>query len=235
MKQSLSFFAALLFCIPIFAQDSVKVAVKKIEMRKYPIAKVGEASRAMSLGEGNGLVMVLPNTDAKMVSKIWTKQLKELKAKVNTNKQDEIFGDNAAIAGIGSGVDVYTKITQMGGDAEVVAFFSTEDGFVQSEKMVNEFRNAKDLLLNLDKNVSIAKVTEELEMEQKSLKRVEKDQRELEGELASYRSSVEKKKKEITELEQKAVDNQKMQVTRKEEIAKQIKRVTAVMDELKKY
>jgi hypothetical protein len=228
-------FAAVLCCAQTFAQDTTKLATKKAIARKYPAAIVGESSRTMSLGEGNALTMTLTNTEAKMVAKIWTRQLKDTKAKVNTNKQDEIFADNASISGFDGTADVYTKITQVGKDCEVVAFFSTEEGFVQSQKMMREYQLAGSLLTELDRQVSIAKVNEELEMEQKTFKKFEKEQKNLEQDLEEYKSLVEKKKKEIIELEQKQVDNQKAQVIKKEEIATQSRKVAQVTEELKKY
>jgi len=232
MKKVTSIFA-FIFCVSVLFAQTPQV-VKSGDL----VLVVGQEMRTMSAGNENALTVVLPKTNKKVVEKAWEKYIKKnFKAKAKRDKKSgEMFADNATIKGVSDNtVDVYAKVTEMGGDTELSVWYNLGGAYLSSANHPQRYPAAEKMVLDFSASVSKALVEEELKMEkgkvkglQKELKGFEKDQKKAEDEIAK----AEKKIKEMREKIEKAKENQEM---KKKEIGAQEAVIKSVEKRLKEF
>lgn len=225
MKKLILNLLLMVFFLPVLAQEDTKI----------PRAKIEESIETMSQGDENAMVMILKDTKAKSAQKEWIKILKALKTKPKVEKSGEVFAEAVNLSGAKSPVNIYTIVKQQGNDAHVMVFTDMGDAFLKSETNPDEFGAMKALMRDLDLEMARQKVEDELKAQVKAQNKLEKELKNLKGDLEKMKEAVAKKQAEIVQLEKDQVQNNKDQALKEKEIDAQKAVVEEVKKELKKY
>lgn len=196
-------------------------------------AQVTEGEKLMSQGNHNALTIDMPKVTVKYAEGIWKDFMKPNKGKLSKNKKnDEWLSDNATIVSIGGAntVDVYTKFTQLGENTQISMWVDLGGGYVSSKDYKEKYVEAEKLLLNYALQVLKSQTNDQLEAEQKGLKRMEKDLRGLEKDNEGLHKDIESWKAKIAKAEQDIQTNSKAQEVAKLKIGEQRK----LLDEITK-
>jgi hypothetical protein len=196
---------------------------------------ISESERSMSQGTKNSLTVNLPKTNAKFAEKIWKDFAKQYKGDYKRDKKnDEYFLDNAMIAGIGGGntVDMYMKFSESNDNTTATLWIDLGGAYVNSKDFTDKYSEAEKLMFNYAITVSRELTKEQLEEQQKSLKKMEGDQKSLEKKHSNLLSDIEDYKKRILKAEADIQTNLKQQEETKAKIETQKKTVEEVQKKL---
>lgn len=193
MKQAKLFFLLLLF--PFFLQ-----------------AQISEESRSMVKGMNNALVLELPDSDERLVKKWWSTYMKDYDAKPKRVKGgDEMLSAGADIVAIGGsgGVDVYSRLDQIGAMTVNTVWFDLGEGksYLSSNGDSDKYLEAEKFLMRFALFVTKEKIKIELIEEEKEMKQLTNDLTKLEREKTSYEREIEQAKERIKRAEANIVTN----------------------------
>ena len=117
-------------------------------------AQISEESRSMVKGMNNALVLELPDTEERLVKKWWSSYMKDYDSKPKRVKGgDELLSAGADVIAIGGsgGVDVYSRLEQIGATTINTVWFDLGEGsgylssnvdsgkYVEAEKFLMRF------------------------------------------------------------------------------------------------
>ena len=189
---------------------------------------VKEGVMDMSEGAQSGFSVLLPNTNKKTVQKLWKELLKDYGSKPKKVKKTESVAAGARISSIsGAGeIDVYSQIDEQGDDVAMVVWFDMGDGkWLNSRDYPNSYEDAERLIEKFGINVKKEGVIQELESEEKYLKKTEnelekliKKKEKLEKDIENYKKKIEKAEEDIKnnisaqEETKGTIEEQKMKV-----------------------
>lgn len=207
MKQVRLFFILLIF--PFFLQ-----------------AQITEESRNMVKGMNNALILELPDTEERLVKKWWASYMKDYDSRPKRVKGgDELLSVGADIIAIGGsgGVDVYSRLDQIGTMTVNVVWFDLGEGtgYLSSSGDSGKYVEAEKFLMRFALYVTKEKIKLELIAEEKEMKQLTNDLAKLEREKTSYEREIEQAKERIKRAEANIVTNLENQDKAKGDIENQ--------------
>ncbi|MEN0005553.1 MAG: hypothetical protein AAF798_15495 [Bacteroidota bacterium] len=200
------------------------------------IAQVDQENRKMSQGVHPALTMMLPAVDAKDVDDVWKDYVKDFydtKTK-RIRKTDEYFSDDAEITAIGGSntVDLYATFDEVGEDTEMCLWVDLGGAFLASAEHPNRYAEAEKMMLRFGIEVAKFQTNEELEAEEKKLKKIQSELSKLERANKRYHKNIEEAKERIKKAEENIVENEQSQEATKKLIEEQLKAVELVKKKL---
>ncbi len=164
-------------------------------------SQIMESAKVMSQGDKNALTVKLPDTEVKVVEKEWESFIKGYKAKLRKiKKSSEIFADNAKIEDISTNaVDVYALVSQRGDDTELSVWFDMGGAYLNSENHPDQYTKAQGMLNTFLGRVSKTYVANLLNEEQKKLKGLEGNLKDIEKSAANSVRDIAKYEEKIAE------------------------------------
>ncbi len=237
------FFFLLIFSFAIVAnlqaQRGSQLTAKGGEEVAYvPSAnfEISADRKSMSEGLQNALTLQLTGADEKMVSKLWAQFAKDemgTRPKYDRKAKQYVMSE-ASISG--RTTEAYTVINERGNNSELVLWVRMEgDNFLNSYDHTADFDEAKGMLEEFAMLVERAKVENEIELEEKVLKQLERDLSKLENEKQRAERDIEKAKELIRESEAAIEQNLVDQETKNKEIETQLQAIDKVRKKLKKF
>lgn len=199
------------------------------------VSLVAESEKGMSQGSKNSLSVTLNKANAKFAEKIWKDFVKQYKGDYKRDKKnDEYFLDNAMVAGVGGAntVDMYMKFTESNDNTVATLWIDLGGAYVNSKEFKEKYDEAEKMMLNYALSVTREQTKEQLEDQQKALKKLESDQKSLEKKNTNLHSDIEDYKKKIAKAEEDIKTNVKQQEETKAKIEAQKKLVEDVQKKL---
>jgi hypothetical protein len=210
MKKNLKvslFTAALLFT---FAAANAQAQFTTNEVRQF-----------MSKGEQNGIEIILNGTkpeDAKDAIEKWGKKMK---AKiVRDKKSPEIFIDNAQMPTVSANVvDMYAIVTPVDNGSKVTIYTDLGGAFVSSAAYGTQYAGLDASLKKFAKDQAIEVVEEQQKAEEKILKTLTGNLKDLTKDKEDYLKDIEKAKALIQQREQDIIKNDADQAAKQQQIS----------------
>lgn len=188
---------------------SAEAEVRKAKLMALMKEKitVTEEDGSISTGLQNGYVVVINGGETGKVEKHWKKYLKSaFKGKTDLAKGGEILAENVEIPTVGSSVNIYARVKELSGGAAIHTYFDTGDGYLNSTDNAEGHKLIEKLMYDFGVQERKFAIEQEINREEKSLKKMKKDLRNLEGDNEKYHKTIEKAKNDIVENEQKQVE-----------------------------
>lgn len=210
MKKNLKvslFTAALLFT---FGAANAQTQFTTNEVRQF-----------MSKGEQNGIEIILNGTkpeDAKDAIEKWGKKMK---AKiVRDKKSPEIFIDNAQMPTVSANVvDMYAIVTPVDNGSKVTIYTDLGGAFVSSAAYGTQYAGLDASLKKFAKDQAIEVVEEQQKAEEKILKTLTGNLKDLTKDKEDYLKDIEKAKALIQQREQDIIKNDADQAAKQQQIS----------------
>jgi len=181
-------------------------------------AQVTESQKFMSKGTYNSLTIQLPEGSEKNAPKEWVKFIKKYGKAKKDRKTQEYFVDNAKILGMSdNSVDIYAKFE---GNAMTV-WFDLGGIYLSSSEHLDGHAMGEQVLMDFGLELKILLVEEEVESEEKSLKKMEGDLERFSKEKITLEESIEDWKAKIAQAEADIEQSITDQETKKSEIEDQ--------------
>ncbi|HRH56108.1 MAG TPA: hypothetical protein PLS10_00565 [Chitinophagales bacterium] len=182
-----------------------------------------EVRQFMSKGEQNGIEIALNGTkpeDAKDALEKWGKKMK---AKVVRDKKNpEIFIDNAQMANVSANVvDIYAVVTPIDNGSKVTIFTDLGGAFISSAAYGTQYAGLEAALKKFAKDQAIEVVEEQQKAEEKILKTLTGDLKDLTKDKAEYLKDIEKAKALIQQREADIIKNDANQAAKQQQISLQ--------------
>lgn len=197
--------------------------------------QIAESPRSMSQGSNNGFSTLLKKSEKKEAVKLWEKFMKDYKGKTKpVKKSDEMLTDNAKIEQISSNtVDVYALFVETGEDVELNVWYDLGGAYLTSHTHPEGYNYVVKMLEDFSEIADQAVIERQLEAEEDTLKKLEKDLGGLEKDKTGLEEEIEKFKQKIVEAEQAIEQNLKDQELKKGEISTQQETIKMVSSKLK--
>ncbi len=196
---------------------------------------VVEDSRIMSLGSRPSFQLTLTNTESKTVEKLWREYIKSrVDAKLKTDKKSK----EQIAMGISSGVtpgttaDLYSTITERGGDVLLTVWLDKGASFVNSKEDQANATNVQTFLKEFYYEVERNTITRELNAEIDKQKELEKKLARLVKDKDGLYNDIQEWEEKIRKAREAIKDNEATQATTKKEIESQTRAVEAVQKKL---
>lgn len=200
-------------------------------------AQVSEQTLSMSWGSNNAMVLEIPNSDAKLVNKLWKSYLdKEYKSKTKwMRKENHWMSDDAKIVGLGGAntVDIYARADQNGSDVNMIMWVDLGGAYLASETHPDRYNEGEKLLMRFALEVARENTRLELKAEEKNMKGILSDLKKLEGENERYHRDIEKAQKAIKQAEASIEQNLKDQEATNQRIQEQQKLIESIQKKLR--
>ena len=177
------------------------------------LAQVSEEEKAMSMGINNAIIVEIPETNEKMAEKVWKDFMKEYGKTKRNRKSDEWTTEDASISAFNDSepVNIYAQI--QGGDdyVELAMWVPLTEGFLSSSSHPEAYRAAEKMLNDYALEVKIETVKEELEEEEKTLSKLERDLKKLKKDNEDYHETIRDSERAIEKAEKDLVQNKEDQ------------------------
>lgn len=165
----------------------------------------------MSQGVQNALVLDIPDTDSKLVGKLWQNYMKDFydsKSKYD-RKAKEWFSDDVTIVAIGLGntVDVHAQTEKAGNGATLTMWINLGGAFLSSSAHPDRYTEAEKMLMRFALEVARETTRMEMESEEKELKRLETDLKKLQAANDRYHKEIERAEEAIKRAKENIVQN----------------------------
>jgi len=182
-----------------------------------------EVRQFMSKGEQNGIEIILNGTKLEDAKDAVEKLGKKLKAKVVRDKKSpEIFIDNAIIPTVSANaIDMYVIVTPVDNGSKVTFFSDLGGAFVSSAAYGTQYAGLEALIKKFAKEQAIEVVEEQQKAEEKILKTLSGDLKDLVGKKADYIKDIEKAKALILQREADIQKNDADQTAKQQQISLQ--------------
>mgnify|MGYP000895550052 FL=1 len=182
-----------------------------------------EVRQFMSKGEQNGIEIILNGTkpeDAKDAIEKWGKKMK---AKiVRDKKSPEIFIDNAQLPTVSANVlDMYAVVTPVDNGSKVTVYTDLGGAFVSSAAYGTQYAGLEASLKKFAKDQAIVVVEDQQKSEEKILKTLTGNLKDLTKDKADYLKDIEKAKALIQQREADIVKNDADQAAKQQQISLQ--------------
>ncbi len=198
-------------------------------------AQIKEETRKLPSGAANALVIELPSTTEKLVNKVWKDFIKNYDGKTKRERDiDGWFTNDAEIIAIGGNntIDVYAGIVEVGENVEFSMWVDMGGAFVSSKAYPNEYTEAEKILLIFALEVAREQTKENLENEQKELKKLENQLSRLERDNERYNQEIENARERIRRAEADIEQNLRDQTDTQKKIELQIAIVNEIEERL---
>lgn len=194
--------------------------------------KVDVVENNRNLGGGNheALVVNIFDVSKEDVEKKWKSELKSMNAKVSTDKDGNLFGDNAVIKDLGNNtMDIYCKITVLkDGAVELAVAVDLGGAFMNSKQHAKEVALFKKKLKDFSVQLTGEAIAAKLKEQKNKLEDLQDEQNKLVKEKQSLDSDIEKYKQKIKDAEANLEKNKQNQEKKVKELEEQKKVVDAI-------
>lgn len=182
-----------------------------------------EVRQFMSKGEQNGIEINLNGTkpsDAKDAVEKWGKKMK---AKIVTDKKNpEIFIDNAQMPTVSANtLDIYAIVTPIENGSKLTIYTDLGGAFVSSAAYGTQYAGLDAALKKFAKDQAIVVVEDQQKAEEKILKSLNGDLKDLGKDKDGYLKDIEKAKELIQKREQEILKNDADQKAKQQQISLQ--------------
>ncbi len=169
--------------------------------------KVTEEEGSISTGLQSGYVVNIKGAETSKLERHWKKYLKSaFKGKTDLDKDGEILAESVDIPSVGGSVNIFAKVKELKDGASISAYFDTGDGYLTSTSNAEGHKLVEKLMYDFGLQERKFAIEQEIEDEGKSLKRLEKDLKNLKNDNEKYHSVIDKAKQDIVENEQEQVE-----------------------------
>lgn len=197
-------------------------------------AQLYEKAVPMSEGNNNALTLTLPRISVKDAEKVWQQYMDDYydsKAKWNRKTKEWIIEDADIVAlGRGKTIDMFTTFDEAGDGVKVNLWVDLDGEFLTSREYPDRYTDAEKLMMRYALEVAKASVQEELDNEEKELKKLETDMRKLKNANDRYHRDIERAKEAIKQAEEDIVKN----VRDQEDMLKKIELQKEMIDQIRK-
>ncbi|MCP4923408.1 MAG: hypothetical protein GY915_05165, partial [bacterium] len=160
---------------------------------------VTETKEQMNNSSYNSLSVMVYNGKADDVKKAWKKALKDMKGKVSDKK--ELFADDCELKDMGdNSFDIYARVDEIPGEgAKLIVAIDLGGAYLNSTDHGEQFKVMRDLVYNFGVERNKEVVGEQIKVEEKTLKGLEKeltdlqkDDKKLDKDIADYKEKIKK-------------------------------------------
>jgi len=197
-----------------------KMADIKEQMQQKITVEEGEAS--MSTGLQNGYIVFVKGGSANKVEKHWKKYLKSaFNGKTDLDKNGEILAQSVNIPSVGEAVNIFARIKEVSDGVEVTTFYDAGKAGYLTSANVDGHELIEKIMYDFGVQERVFAIEQQIEDEEKALKRLEKDLKNLKDDNDKYLRIIEKAKLDI-------VENERDQTDKNAEITEQMNIIEAV-------
>lgn len=197
--------------------------------------RVHESRENIGGGSHNALVVPMYGVDAKTVEKAWKSKMKDLGAKVSSEKGG-LFGDNAVIKEMGDNtVDMHARVDDKKDEIDLVVGFDLGGAYLNSSEHADKYKVAEKIMHDFAVKMTTDAIDEQMKTQQKALDKLNGQEKDLvkennnlnnqiteyQGKIKKDQDAIEKNKNDQAE-KQKAIAQQQQVVN---DIAKKAKAV----------
>ncbi|MFN8261169.1 MAG: hypothetical protein U0X41_09575 [Chitinophagales bacterium] len=180
-----------------------------------------EVRQFMSKGEQNGIEIILNGTkleDAKDAVEKWGKKMK---GKVTRDKKNpEIFIDNAMIPTVSANaIDMYVILTPIDNGSKMTVFSDLGGAFVSSAAYGSQYAGLEANIKKFAKDQAVIVVEDQQKSEEKVLKTLNGDLKDLVKDKEGYLKDIEKAKALIKQREADIAKNDADQTAKQQQIS----------------
>jgi len=167
--------------------------------------------KSMSLGPFDCLTTSVTGADEKLAHKEWRDLMKEYRGKCKRSKPEKFKTEGITIDGIGGAdvLNVYAMFEQQGSSLKTTVWLSERGDFLNPSSSARDVTRFKALVTEYSEKLCISSIKEDLEAEQKTLKKVKKDLDQIESAHIGYLKDIEDAKKAIETAEKRIIENEK--------------------------
>ena len=188
-----------------------------------------EKTESFSVGSKNAIVVNIPYGNADIVEKELKSELKDWGGKYNSSKGEQSTSQSSSKDMGDKNYDVYAKVISEKDGTVMVAFAVDLGGaYLSSREHSAQFNAMNAKIKKFAKRTAEKCIETEIDLENKVLKDLEKEQKNLVNDQESYEKSIEDYKKKISEAENKIQENKKLQETKNSEISIQSSKIGEV-------
>jgi hypothetical protein len=181
-------------------------------------AQVSESQKFMSQGTYNSLTIQLPEGSEKDAPKEWIKFAKRYGKAKRNRKTGEYFVNDAKILEMSNNsVDIYAKFE----GNTITVWFDLGGAYLSSREHINGYATGEQILMDFGLELKVLMVNDEVEKEEKNLKKMEMDLERLTKEKATNEKNIEDWKAKIAQAEADIEQNVKDQEAKTTEIEQQ--------------
>lgn len=193
---------------------------------------VNEIQENMSQGQQTGFEILIPEVDVKSVQKALSKWTKSNKGKfVYSRKATEIFQDNVELNSVSdNSVDMYTTLTQEKDGVRIKTFVDLGGAFISSADHNQAFNAMEAVLKDFAKEQLTLKVGDDVKSEEKHLKKLQSELKQLEKANSKFHNDISKNKDNIRNEELAIKKNEMDQKSKEEQISLQEEILLAVRE-----
>ena len=188
----------------------------------------------MSEGSNNALTLTLPRISVKDAEKVWQQYMDDFydsKAKWNRKTKEWVIEDADIVAlGRGKTIDMFTTFDESGDGVKVNLWVDLDGDFLTSREYPDRYTDAEKLMMRYALEVAKASVQEELDHEERELKKLETDMRKLKNANDRYHRDIERAKEAIKKAEEDIVKN----VRDQEDMLKKLELQQELIDQIRK-
>jgi hypothetical protein len=197
--------------------------------------EITESKETMKKGTFNAIVVELLNADDKVALNVWKSFIKGYGAKAKkVKKSKEYLASGAIIGGLNNSenVDVYAKVQEKGDDSELIVWIQMGEFYVSSGSFPSDYTAAVKMLEGYVIEVAKELVNNDIEDEEKKMKRMEKEMDKLKKKNTGYHRDIEKAKDTIARAEGNIEENERAQKEQTSIIESQQKALQALKEKL---
>jgi hypothetical protein len=197
--------------------------------------EITESKETMKEGTFNAIVVELLNADDKVALNVWKSFIKGYGAKATkVKKSKEYLASGAIIGGLNNSenVDVYAKVQEKGDDSELIVWIQMGEFYVSSGSFPSDYTAAVKMLEGYVIEVAKELVNNDIEDEEKKMKRMEKEMDKLKKKNTGYHRDIEKAKDTIARAEGNIEENERAQKEQTSIIESQQKALQALKEKL---
>lgn len=183
-------------------------------------SSIMEDTKSMSQGANNSFSIEMAGINQDMAEDVWKKYAKNYDAKSKRDrKSKEYFADDAEIRDISDNpVDIYTSFSQEDSITTATFWFNLGGAYLSSELHSDKIQAAQAFVNAYAFDVGKVQAKEELKLEEKAQKELEKQLVKLEKDNKEYHKRIEDAKALIAEMEKNIETNVKAQEKKNMEI-----------------
>ncbi len=196
--------------------------------------KTSNEKVSFSHGTFDAIVVTIPYANKDVIEKELKSEMKDWGGKYNSSK-DEYTAKQAKMKDMGDKYfDGYAKIIQSGSEIKVAFAVDLGGAYLNSGEHRDQHKIIEHRVKKFGQNASKESVNGMIELETKSLKKLNGEKEDLQKSIEGSKKDIESYKKKISEAEQKIKDDEAATQKKEGEIAAQAKKLEEVQELLKK-
>lgn len=186
--------------------------------------------KSMSLGPYEGMTTTVAGADEKLAQSCWRDLMKQYGGKCKKSKPEKFKTEGVFIDGIGGadGLNVYAMFEEQGEAVKTTVWMSERGNFITDADSDRDVERFKALMREYGQTLCSESIQQDLDAEQKSMDKVERDLTQLERAHQGYLDDIERAKKAIEQAEMRIEKNEAAQEETRLELEKATDAVKAV-------